>query len=585
MPSSYPDHVIDRVREASDIVEVLSDYLRLKKRGRNYVCLCPFHHEKTPSFSVSQDKQIYHCFGCGKGGNVFSFLIEHEQMTFPEALVTLAKRANIALPEQKRGSGSDDRFERIYLANETAAQFFADSLHSGRNGEKVIEYLKAKRKLGDDIIAEFGIGYAPEGWDNLLAHARNKKITVEELFQAGLIVKRESGDGYYDRFRQRLTFPVFDFSRRVIGFGARALAAADSPKYLNTPETPLYNKSRVLYGLSHTRSEIRAGREVVIVEGYMDFLSLYQVGIHTAVAVSGTSFTKEHALLLHRFADAAILFFDGDAAGQSAAERCAERLFEVGIDVRVACPPPGEDPDSFVRDQGKEVVEQTLENASSYFRFVRETCDPPYSERSRSGQQSIIKSQLRLVSLAPDEVLRELLLKELSIVYDVSEAALRNSIEVESKPISAEIRPRYLAHPDRNQLERKILRLIVSHSELLDAAAANLDPALFSDTDFREIFNLAMLLREDGIPADFASLVGKLASDGSKSVLTSLIADEEEKGDWDKTFADYLASLKRASRDDRIRELTLRMIEASKRDDGSEADRILNEINKLRGEL
>jgi DNA primase len=585
MPSSYPDHVIDRVREASDIVEVLSDYLRLKKRGRNYVCLCPFHHEKTPSFSVSQDKQIYHCFGCGKGGNVFSFLMEHEQMTFPEALVALAKRANIALPEQKRGSGSDDRFERIYLANETAAQFFADSLHSGRNGEKVIEYLKAKRKLGDDIIAEFGIGYAPEGWDNLLAHARNKKITVEELFQAGLIVKRESGDGYYDRFRQRLTFPVFDFSRRVIGFGARALAAADSPKYLNTPETPLYNKSRVLYGLSHTRSEIRAGREVVIVEGYMDFLSLYQVGIHTAVAVSGTSFTKEHALLLHRFADAAILFFDGDAAGQSAAERCAERLFEVGIDVRVACPPPGEDPDSFVRDQGKEVVEQTLENASSYFRFVRETCDPPYSERSRSGQQSIIKSQLRLVSLAPDEVLRELLLKELSVVYDVSEAALRRSIETESRPVNAEIRPRYLAHPDRNQLERKILRLIVSHSELLDAAAANLDSALFSDTDFREIFNLAMLLREDGIPADFASLVGKLASDGSKSVLTSLIADEEEKGDWDKTFADYLASLKRASRDDRIRELTLRMIEASKRDDGSEADRILNEINKLRGEL
>jgi DNA primase len=584
MVAFLPEHIIDQVRQASDIVEVLSEFLPLKKRGRNYVCTCPFHHEKTPSFSVSRDKQIFHCFGCGKGGNVLSFLMEHEQMAFPEAVKFLAKRAGIQLPESRQSQRDTERFSRLYYANEQASFLYRKSLASAEAGKKVLDYLHKARGMTDDTINEFQIGYAPEGWENLISYAKNKQITLDELLAAGLVIKRESGSGYYDRFRQRLMFPILDLSRRVIGFGARALTSGDTVKYLNSPETPLYNKSRVLYGLNHTRAEIRTKREALIVEGYMDLISLYQVGLRNAVAVSGTSFTRDHALLLKRYADTVHLMFDADPAGQSAAERCAVNLFSVGIDVRVTVLPEGDDPDSFVRSEGREKVEDVIKGSVSYFQFVKMTADPPFERRNRMGQQMLVKSQLRLAGLASDEVTRALMLKELSDLYEITEESLVKGMEAEVSTERVPAQPRYSAVANRPGLERSILALLISHPPLLDSASDVLKAEWFSQAEYQSIYRLMLMLREEGRATDIASLIDKIADETVLATLTSLMNDGGEPSDWETAFAEYLRKLKTAHRDDRIRTYTRQLQEAEKSGDTEEVRDLLDKINFLRSE-
>jgi DNA primase len=584
MAGFFPEHIVDQVRQVSDIVEVLSEFLPLKKRGRNYVCNCPFHHEKTPSFSVSRDKQIFHCFGCGKGGNVFTFLMEHEQMSFREAVRHLAERAGIRLPEPSRGRQDGEKFSRLYFANEQASILYRESLVGTEAGGRVLAYLHDRRGLTDETIEEFQIGYAPDGWENLISLAKSKDITTEELSGAGLVVKRESGEGYYDRFRQRLMFPIFDFSKRVIAFGARALASGDVVKYLNSPETPLYNKSRVLYGLSHTRTDIRTGREALIVEGYMDLLSLYQVGIRNAVAVSGTSFTRDHALLLKRYADTVCLMFDADPAGQGAAERCAERLLSVGIDVRVALLPEGEDPDSFVRSEGREKLEALISDSVSYFQFVRLSADPPFEERNRAGQQMLVKSQLRLVSLTSDEVVRALMLKELSEIYGIPKESLAKGLDAESRPERHPAETKYTARADRDGLEKSVLGLMISHPPLLDTASGIVKAEWFSTAEYEATYRLMLMLREEGRATDFSSLVDKVADENVLAVLTSLMDDESEPTDWETAFAEYVQKLRTAFRDEKIRELTRQLQEAERAGDSTEVRDLLERINRLRGE-
>ncbi len=585
MSPLYSESVIDQVRDASDIIDVLMEFLPLKKRGRNYICLCPFHHEKTPSFSVSQDKQIYHCFGCGKGGNVITFLMEHEQMSFPDAVKFLAKRANIPLPEAKHDAGLADRFSRIYFANEQATAFFIEELHKTESGKRVLEYLKEKRGISDDTIAEFQIGYAPDGWDNLLTALGAKDFKDNELLDAGLVIRRESGDGVYDRFRQRLMFPIFDFSRRVIGFGARALSSQEQVKYLNSPDSPLYNKSKVLYGLSHSRPEIRSRREAVIVEGYMDFLSLYQSGIKNAVAASGTSFTKDHALLLKRYADSVILLFDADAAGISAAERCAEHLFAVELDVRVACLPEGDDPDSFIRREGSEKLTELIENAGSYFVFMRDAADPPYTKRNRAGQQALLKSQLRLVASISDEVLRALMLKEISEVYGISEEILSRNITPEKPKIRTTAYSRRTAS-SKNELEEEIVRLLLSNPHLIERVIDDIDPDNFSDEHLGEILRTAIRLIGNSSPDSyFSKLVDKMNSEENRQTLTRLMNSGKEIGDPETALSEYLKRLAEVHRDIQISEYTSMLRKAQADGDEDKVKQLLSEINRLRQEI
>ena len=419
------DDFKDRVREATDIVAIIGQYVTLKKRGKNYLGLCPFHTEKTPSFSVHPDRQFYHCFGCGKGGDVFTFVMEHEGWSFPEALKYLAEKAGIPLP-RRHAPEENDRFSRLYAANAMAAKFFAQEIHRP-GGRKALDYVVGRGVLTSRLV-EFGIGYAPEGWDNLIRHAASRNIGTQDLQHAGLAVQREDITSTYDRFRNRVTFAIANLSGRVVGFGARSLDDAEQAKYINSPETPVYQKSRILYGLDKARETIRRMDCAVVVEGYMDWISLYQTGIGNVVASSGTAFTPEQARLLARFSPNAVLLFDADAAGQKAALRGVEVLFREGLDVKIATLPPGLDPDNAVREHGRDFVEQTLRTASGYVAFrVGQAC----ASLRRGGlieQEQVIKELLATAAVVDDRVRRALLVRQIAEATGISEADLHQQL-------------------------------------------------------------------------------------------------------------------------------------------------------------
>ena len=335
----------ERVRNASDIVEVVGQYVTLKKAGRTWKGLCPFHQEKTPSFTVSPERQTFHCFGCGAGGDVFRFVQETERLTFPEALRHLAERAGIELP---RWQGGDGESGRLVEATEEAAQLYRRALLDPGLGAPARQLLR-DRGIGEDVEQRFGLGFAPAGWD-FLSSRLERRFGREGLLQAGLVLEREGG-GVYDRFRHRLMVPLRLPSGRTVGFGGRAVGG-EEPKYLNSPETAVYRKGQFLFGLGEAREAFRAGQPAILVEGYFDGLVLRQAGFEAAVAAGGTAFTPEQARLLSRFVESVVVVFDGDAAGRVAARRALAPLLSAGLAVRVGSLPEKEDPDSFVRAHG-----------------------------------------------------------------------------------------------------------------------------------------------------------------------------------------------------------------------------------------
>jgi DNA primase len=351
-----PDEKIVAIKNASDIVDIVSEVVSLRRAGRNFLGLCPFHAEKTPSFTVSPDKQIFYCFGCGAGGNVFSFLMKNGGLTFPEAARALAGRYGIDLPTRKMSSYEKKKLterETILTLNAEAMSFYHDCLLSGDRGKQAVGYL-LKRGMTKKTIDEFKLGFAPDGWDHLVRHFRSQRKPVETALQAGLIVPRKKGEGYYDRFRNRIIFPIFNRQNQPVGFGGRVMDDA-LPKYLNSPETPVYNKSRSLYGLNKARQKCREARTVYVVEGYFDQLSMHQFGIENTLATLGTSLTADHVQILKGFVGEggkAVLVYDSDQAGIKAAQRSVA-VFQKGLlEARIMVLPRGHDPDSFIMAHG-----------------------------------------------------------------------------------------------------------------------------------------------------------------------------------------------------------------------------------------
>jgi DNA primase len=353
-----PDSVIDEVRTRADIVAVIGRYVTLRKAGRQFQGLCPFHGEKTPSFQVSPEKQVFYCFGCQESGNVLTFLMKHNGLEFPEAVSLLARELGVALPE--RGGEAEGRSSTLYRANDAALEYFRSALRSA-DGAPARAHL-ARRGVPEDLIERFQIGFAPARWDGLLSHLRGDKELREAALQAGLLKRRETGDGSYDAFRERVIFPIAEPGGRLIGFGGRALSD-DGPKYINSAESAVYHKSRVLFGLPLALDAIRKQGRAIVVEGYFDVLALHRAGLAEAVAPCGTALTEEHARRLHRYAPEVLLLFDGDPAGQRAAERCLPLLLAEGLRVRAAFLPAGEDPDSLVQKAGPAALRAAVDAA------------------------------------------------------------------------------------------------------------------------------------------------------------------------------------------------------------------------------
>ncbi len=423
-----PEDKISEIRNRADIIDIVSESVLLKKAGRNFVGLCPFHSEKAPSFTVSSEKQMFYCFGCGEGGNAFRFLMKNEGLSFPEAVKRLARRYGIEIPTERLSATQKRQLserERLLSINRAAMEFFSNNLLKESFGKKAQAYLN-RRGFSREIIQQFNLGYAPGGWDRLSNHFSSRRIPFALVEKAGLIIPRRSGSGYYDRFRERIIFPIFDLGLQVIGFGGRVMDES-LPKYLNSPESPVYSKSRSLYGLHRGKQKCRETETVYIVEGYLDLIKLHQFGIENSVATLGTSLTEDHIRLLKGFAGRTILVFDSDDAGLKAAHRTVGIFMKEEMEARVMVLPKGQDPDSFLSEFGYQAFMDHSDKAMGMMQFLTETAVEKYG-LSVEGKIRILKDMQAPLASIQDGVARSLYTKALAERIGVDETAVLEKV-------------------------------------------------------------------------------------------------------------------------------------------------------------
>jgi DNA primase len=418
-----PQSVIDEVLRRHDIAETVGRYVHLSKHGKYLKGLCPFHSEKTPSFTVTPEKQIFHCYGCGKGGNVIKFVMEMEGESFPEAVKRLAEEAGIPADwDAGRRDGPSPRTkerQKLYEAHEYSAKLYRYLLRNTEAGKPAMEYLKS-RGITDRLIEEFGIGYAPARWDTLAQALQRQGYEAAEMERGGLLSPRQEGGGYVDRFRDRIMFPIHDGDGKVVAFAGR-LMGEGQPKYLNSPESPLFSKSRTLYRLHEARAAIRRSRQVVLFEGYVDCIKAWSAGVHNGVATMGTALTAEHAALLRRFAEEAIVCYDGDDAGQAASHKSIAILEAAGFRVRISLLPGRMDPDEYISAYGPEAfVRECIDGAVSAIKFQLIYLRKSHILLEDDGKIRYLRDAVRLVARRDSPTEREVLLKELAQEFGIS---------------------------------------------------------------------------------------------------------------------------------------------------------------------
>ncbi len=422
-----PDHIVEQVRESSDILSVVQDYVRMKKAGSNYVGLCPFHEEKTPSFNVNPSKGIFKCFGCGKGGNVLTFVMEIERLDFLDAVRWLADRSGIKIPEQGVGREAFQKNEAIYHALRFASEYFSQQLRSSESGARARAYLQ-DRGLTEKTIERFQLGYAPDLWDGLLKAAEGRHIKPESLEKAGLVKARENG-GYYDRFRNRVIFPVWSHIGKIIGFGGRALEEGPKiPKYLNSPETEVYRKSYVLYGLYQAKREARQQNRILLVEGYTDVLTLDQAGVGS-VACCGTALTPQQVKLLGRYVNEIQLLYDADTAGAEATERAIDCVLQNRLDASVLSLPEGEDPDSFVRKQGADEFKNFLQaEIKDWLVYLYGSAKQKNALSTPQGIRNEISRVAERITWLPDQLLQKIYIQKVGQLFGILEGDIAQEV-------------------------------------------------------------------------------------------------------------------------------------------------------------
>ena len=564
----YPREIIDEVRLQNDIVEVISQYVPLKQKGSSYFGLCPFHNEKTASFSVNSDKQFYYCFGCGAAGNVFSFLMEMENLEFPEAMKKLAERAHITLPEPERSAqaiAAEQAKQRLFEIHTLAGRYFYDCLQE-KQGEQAREYL-ARRQMDPRIARKFGLGYSPDSYDALFRHLKEKGFTVSEILKSGLVLENKDGNGYHDRFRGRLMFPIFDVQSRVVGFGGRILAKGE-PKYLNSPETVLFSKSRNLYGLNFAKEARK--RELILVEGYMDMLSIYQAGFRNVVASLGTAFNQDHARTLKRFADEVILLYDSDEAGTNAALRAIPVLVKNGFRVKVTQVPDGKDPDEFIKAKGAAEFSKLLLNAVHYISFEIACIQRKYNLKNPEHRVRFATEAAEILAKLDSEIERNVYLSEVSRVTGVEESAIRSEMhklirkEEDAFRLEAEKRQQnlksYTAEGKRVEkglleAQRSLLYYAAKQQSIYEILRQNIVEDDFTEDVFCRVFYfIGELWREAGnvFPAD---LVSRFEDTKEQKIATEVFAMQlpvENVVDVEKAINEQVRRLKKTKLEQRM---------------------------------
>ena len=526
MAGFIPEDNINEVRNACNIVDVVSQHLSLKKAGRNYLGLCPFHSEKTPSFTVSEEKQIFHCFGCGQGGNVFTFLMLYHQIEFPEAVQMVGQKCGIPVTTKGMSSDQKRRWEgrqRVFKVNQTALEFFQSKLADPALGKAARSYLE-KRQIPGEIAEKFFLGYAPPGWRNLVGHFSDKGERLAEVERAGLIIPKSRG--HYDRFRERLIFPILDVREKVVGFGGRALD--DSlPKYLNSPETPVYHKGKTLYGLCWAKEACRREGTVFVVEGYFDLLALQRCRIENVVATLGTAITREHIRILKGYAKRVVLVFDSDAAGTKAVERSLPLFVEENVEAGVITLPAGKDPDLFICDFGGSQFLELAKQSLPMMAFLLERTIEKHG-LSLEGKVKIVEELKRPLQLMDNHVGRAVYTRELAQRLDVNESAILEQVGSSKQQHRKPGKPRHQSvAPGSCKLEEALVGMMLQSPEVIDAFDAKEMVESIQNDDLKCIGKMIL----DGVskspPRAGADLVGQTEDPKIRNLISSLITREE----------------------------------------------------------
>ncbi len=531
-----PDHIIQQIREQADIVDIVSDYVTLKKKGRYYFGLCPFHQEKTPSFSVDPDRQIFHCFGCGAGGNAISFVMQIQKVSFLEAVRELAQKMNIPIPEDNPNDPEAQKRILAYEANKFAADFFHSNLVEKPAGEKARTYLK-NRGFNADVVEKFKLGWALDSWDGLIREANLRKVNLEGLRLAGLISRSEQGREY-DRFRKRLMFPILSASGQVVGFGGRLIE--DEPqqaKYINTRENSVYHKSQILYGLYENRRAIQQADQAILVEGYADVISLVQFGIENVVASSGTALTERQAELLLRYTKNVVVLYDGDLAGAHAALRGVDILLEKGLRVTVVQLPGGHDPDSFVRQEGADRLRTLVEKAQDVIDFKILAYREQKPDDTPQNRVELLHQLAETIAKMEDDVLRNLYAQQIAeklglpdqtVFKEISKVRLGERRQEKQEPVTTPGGKTRMPQGARFTAERDLVHVVLNYPETKALIFQNLDLSEVQNSDFRAVLAAAFQKYQQGADLTFQEALDVVQSPTIQSLLAELGFQEAE---------------------------------------------------------
>ena len=577
-----------QIRSASDIVDIIGAAIPLKRAGANFTALCPFHKEKSPSFNVNPHRQIFHCFGCHKGGDVFTFVREYENLSFMEAVKRLADRANIPLEFDNQPGQQQARHlkESLLQMHEQIAQRWQVALTNDAAGQLARDYL-AKRGVSEEAIKLFRLGYAPEAWDDTVNWAKSKGYELPIVEQGGLIIRKEETDRYYDRFRGRLMFPICDEQGRIIGFSGRILTGDEkTAKYVNSPETPIFTKGKVFFGLDKSKRAILDAGFVIVCEGQLDLIACFMAGVKNIVAPQGTAFTPDHARMLKRYVEEVVLCFDSDSAGQNAAVRVQDSLLMAGLAVRVATVPKPHDPDSFIKEFGGEAFQQLIDSAEGFFDFYLNRLCATNDVQTDKGRLAVVKDMAEAVNKAGSAVLLDTYAQKTGMRLSVSPESVRAEFKKASrnKPMADESSE---SVPDDEveltpptEREFWLLRFLLSDDEHMDWVSQHLDPQWIQHPAVRRSAEARIQAHQShswrGVPA----LIDELQDDAAASLITQAVADGKGSSDLSRNITEAIRMLRNDWADRRLSALKLRIGQPGLLE--SDAVAIINEQGEMR---
>ncbi len=571
MASFISEEKIEEIKERSNFLQIASEYVTLRKIGRNYQGLCLFHSEKTPSFTINEEKGIFHCFGCGAGGNVFTFLMRAANLSFPEAARQLAKKAGVELPREERTKAerqNQQERERLFQVNQLASEHFQRLLLNSREGERALKYLQS-RGLSKELIVQYRLGYAPEAWNKLLSWLTEKKVPLSRAERVGLITPslKKKGD-YYDHFRGRIIFPIFDLQGRILGFGGRILGQGQ-PKYLNSPESSIYQKSKSLYGLYQARESIQREDGVLLVEGYFDLLTLHQHNFLNSVATLGTALTREHLDILKRYTKHIILLFDADEGGKKAAQRSLEFFLEKELSAKVVVLAPGYDPDNYLREFGAERFREKMKEAPFLIDFFIEETAKGFDSSISGKAAAVVEGLAPMVARIKNLIERDLYIKKVAEMFGIKEESIRGSLKQPRKRSVEQVGTERVADSAPRGAEETLLQLMLEFPSLAARIREEKIVELFSDPVFRKI-GIKLLEEQEKVGKMEASqIIDLLEDEQSQRTLSQLSLREPNfsRKNFQKIFQDCILKTKLNDLELKKRRLLAEIKEAEEKKD------------------